>query len=45
MEARRVVRLIDLGESYDPGDVAVAVEAYRELYQELLGYGATSGTP
>jgi hypothetical protein len=45
MEARRVARLIDSGESYDPGDVAVAVETYRELYQELLDYGATSGTP
>jgi hypothetical protein len=22
-----------------------AVEAYRELYQDLLDYGATSGTP
>jgi hypothetical protein len=45
MEARRVARQIDSGESYDPGDVAVAVETYRELYRELLDYGATSGTP
>lgn len=45
MEARRVVRQIDLGESYDPGDVAVSVETYRELFRELLDYGATSGTP
>jgi hypothetical protein len=45
MEARRVVRQIDSGESYDPGDVAVAVETYRDLFRELLDYGATSGTP
>jgi hypothetical protein len=45
MEARRVVRQIDSGESYDPGDVAVAVETYRELFRELLDYGPTSGTP
>jgi len=45
MEARRVVRQIDSGESYDPGDVAVAVETYRELYRELLDYGPTAGTP
>jgi len=42
MEARRVVRQIDSGESYDPGDVAVAVETYRDLYRELLDYGAAA---
>ncbi|SRR6266852_2937466 len=45
MEARRVARQIDSGEPYDPGDVAVAVETYRELYQELLDYGSTAGAP
>jgi hypothetical protein len=45
VEARRVARQIDAGESYDPGDVAVAVETYRELYQELLNFGPTAGTP
>jgi hypothetical protein len=25
--------------------VAVAVETYRELYQELLNFGPTAGTP
>jgi len=44
-EARRVTRQIDSGESYDPGDVAVAVEAYRELYDYLLQLGPTAGTP
>jgi hypothetical protein len=44
-EARRVARQIDSGESYDPGDVAVAVETYRELYQELLDFGSTAGAP
>ena len=45
MEARRVTRQIDSGESYDPGDVALAVEAYRELYAYLLQLGPTAGTP
>ena len=45
MEARRVTRQIDAGESYDPGDVALAVEAYRELYEYLLHLGPTAGTP
>jgi len=40
-----VTRQIDSGESYDPGDVAVAVEAYRELYDYLLQLGPTAGTP
>jgi hypothetical protein len=44
-EARRVTRQIDAGESYDPGDVALAVEAYRELYTYLLDLGPTAGTP
>ncbi|MDX6476664.1 MAG: hypothetical protein QOH95_2175 [Gaiellaceae bacterium] len=45
IEARRVTRQIDSGESFDPGDVALAVEAYRELYDYLLHLGPTSGTP
>ena len=44
-EARRVTRQIDSGQSYDPGDVALAVEAYRELYAYLLNFGPTAGTP
>ena len=44
-EAHRVRLLIDSGESFDPGDVAVAVEAYRSLYTYLLEYGATPGIP
>ena len=44
-EARRITRLVDSGESYDPGDVAIAVEAYRTLYTYLLEYGPTAGTP
>jgi hypothetical protein len=44
-EARRVTRQIDSGESYDPGDVALAVESYRELYAYLLDIGPTAGTP
>ena len=44
-EARRVKRQIDDGESYDPGDVANAVDAYRTLYDYLLNLGAAPGTP
>jgi hypothetical protein len=44
-EAHRVVALIDSGASYDPGDVAVAVEAYRSLYAYLVDLGPTAGTP
>jgi hypothetical protein len=36
-EARRVTRQIEDGDPYDPGDVANAVDAYRSLYEELLG--------
>jgi hypothetical protein len=44
-EARRVTRLLESGEPYDPGDVANAVDAYRSLYDYLLELGATPGTP
>jgi hypothetical protein len=44
-EARRVTRLVDSGEPYDPGDVAHAVDAYRSLFDYLLNLGPTSGTP
>jgi hypothetical protein len=44
-EARRVTRLVDDGESYDPGDVANAVDAYRSLYDYLLNLGPTAGSP
>jgi hypothetical protein len=43
--AREVKDEIESGDSFDPGDVPGAVESYRELYQELLDYGPTSGTP
>jgi hypothetical protein len=45
VEARRVAQQIDSGESYDPGDVAMAVEAYRALYGYLLELGPSSGAP
>jgi hypothetical protein len=38
-EARRVTRLVGAGEDVDPGDVAHAVNSYRELYATLLGRG------
>jgi hypothetical protein len=43
--AREVKDEIESSDSFDLGDVPVAVEAYRELYQELLDYGPTAGTP
>jgi hypothetical protein len=39
VEARRVTRLLDSGEAVDPGDVALAVNAYRNLYHYLLELG------
>jgi hypothetical protein len=45
VEAHRVREQIDSGDSYDPGDVALAVAAYRELYAFLLDLGPTAGTP
>jgi hypothetical protein len=44
-EAHRIAELVDSGESYDPGDVAIAVEGYRELYAYLIEFGPTAGTP
>jgi hypothetical protein len=44
-EARRITQQVDSGESYDPGDIAVAVEAYQGLYAALLELGPTAGTP
>src|SRR3954471_12797472 len=43
VEARRITRQVDSGESFDPGDVAVAVESYRSLYAYLLDYGPAPG--
>ena len=45
VEARRVTRLVESGESFDPGDVASAIDGYRSLYDYLLNLGPTSGTP
>jgi len=42
-EARRITRDV-ASDSFDPGDVALAVEAYRELYTYLLAYGPTADT-
>lgn len=36
-EARRVTELVGAGEDVDPGDIADAVNQYRELYETLLG--------
>jgi hypothetical protein len=36
LEARRITRLADGGETVDPGDVGAAVTGYRNLYEFLL---------
>ena len=36
MAARAVTRQVDQGADVDPGDVAQAINDYRELYQHLL---------
>jgi hypothetical protein len=36
LEARRVAKLVDAGESVDPGDVGAAITGYRNLYEFLL---------
>jgi hypothetical protein len=44
-EARRVTRLLETGDPYDPGDIANAIDGYRSLYDHLLGLGPTAGSP
>jgi hypothetical protein len=36
LEARRVARLVDAGESVDPSDVGAAVAGYRNVYDYLI---------
>jgi hypothetical protein len=36
LEARRITQRVGAGEDVDPGDIAFAVNAYRELYELLL---------
>jgi hypothetical protein len=43
--AKEIKDEIESGDSFDLGDVPVAVEAYRELYEELLNFGPTPGAP
>lgn len=40
--ARAITRQVDNGEDVDPGDIAYAVNAYTELYQQLIDYGSES---
>ena len=44
-EAHRITRLVEAGEAVDPGDVGVAVTAYRNLYRYLLEIGPASLGP
>jgi hypothetical protein len=45
VEARRITRQVDADGPLDLGDVAVAIEAYRNLYAMLLNYGPSAGSP
>jgi hypothetical protein len=36
VEARRVTQAVGAGEDVDPGDIAVAINNYTELYEALL---------
>jgi hypothetical protein len=36
LEARRIARLVDAGETVDPGDIGAAITGYRNLYEYLL---------
>jgi hypothetical protein len=45
VEARRVTRQVDETGPLDLGDVAVAIESYRSLYESLLNYGPSAGAP
>lgn len=38
-EARRITQMVGAGEDVDPGDIAYAVNSYRELYTALLDRG------
>jgi hypothetical protein len=38
-EARRITRAVGDAEDVDPGDIALAINNYRELYQLLLDSG------
>jgi hypothetical protein len=40
--ARAITRMVENGEDVDPGDVAYAVNAYTELYGQLIDYGSES---
>jgi hypothetical protein len=41
--AREITRRLDGGEDFDPGDVAHAVNLYRELYSHLLSREIDTG--
>jgi hypothetical protein len=34
--AREVTRQVDRGDDFDPGDVAQAIDLYRQIYEHLL---------
>ena len=38
-EARRITRMVGEAEDVDPGDIAYAINTYRELYESLLESG------
>jgi hypothetical protein len=38
-EARRITRIVGDADDVDPGDIAFAINTYRELYESLLESG------
>jgi hypothetical protein len=34
--AREITLIVDRGDDFDPGDVASAINLYREIYEHLL---------
>jgi hypothetical protein len=43
--AHQIREMIDSPDPIDLGDVASAVELYRDLYERLFDYGPTAGEP
>ena len=43
LQARETALRVDAGETVDPSDVGNAVDAYRRLYEYLLGQGPAAG--
>ncbi|TMJ95345.1 MAG: hypothetical protein E6G60_03440 [Actinobacteria bacterium] len=43
LEAQRIARLVDRGETVDPGDVGAAISGFRSLYEYLVNQPRIAG--